>query len=348
MVTTQAGLNQSDFLGAKNTTYPSVGRVADATDMINPDWFSISDDRKTITFDFQTSTHSDDIRIITATTSLSNVEVNKVFVKAAEANTHNRTLAINAPKTVEVNKLENANYAMFFAEKAGVTLASGLNVDASVPGEYDLKTGMSQATIMAGTRVNSYYLHVDRVGSPTTFDRVSGSVTFETPILGVIASAGKLNTSDALGADGTFYPKIGRKLDAGAPENLDRFWISADMKTLRYELQTSTASDDLRIITGVKTIPSVPLNLAATASKGVVNLNWKAPSFNGYSDIGNYLVQYSADGGKTWIQGTKANGSILNTTIAGLQKGVSYSFRVSASNAQGSSLYSNPVTVKVA
>ena len=348
VVTTQGNLNLSDVLGSKNTVYSKAGRNIDGTDMINPDWFSISEDRKTITFDFQTSTASDDVRIITAATPLSNVEVEKVFLKAPEATTHHRTLAINAPKTVEVNKLENANYAMFFAEKTGVTLGTNLKVDASSAGVYDLKSSLTPATILAGTRVNSYYLHADRVGTPTVFDKVSGSVTFETPILGVIATKDNMNVSDSLGADGTVYSKSGRYLDIGAPNNLDKFWISADMKTLRYELQTSTACDDLRIITGVATIPSVPLNLTATANKGgVVKLDWKAPAFDGFSAIKNYLIEYSSDGGKTWVQSSKPNSSTLQAAINGLTRGATYSFRISASNDKGSSLSSTAVSVKV-
>ena len=347
VVTTQSNMNLSDHLGSKTTLYSKVGRSIDGTDTLHSDWFSISEDRKTITFDFQTSTASDDVRIITAATPMSNLEVENVFLKAPGATTNNRTLAISAPKTVEVNKLEDANYAMFFAEKTGVTLNTNLKVDASVAGVYDLKSGLTPATILAGTRINSYYLHVDRVGSPTVFDKVSGSVTFDTPILGVIATKDNMNVSDFLGADKTVYSKSGRFLDIGAPNNLDKFWISADMKTLRYELQTSTAADDLRIITGVATIPSAPSSLTATASSGgVVKLEWKAPVFDGFSAIKNYLVEYSSDGGKTWMQGTKTNSTTMQASISGLIKGVTYTFRTSASNEKGVSLYSTLTNVK--
>ena len=267
VITTRAGLNNSDYLGGTTTTYPTSGRLMDSSDMINPDWFSVSDDRKTITFDFQTSTHSDDIRIITAATPLNNTEVNQVFLKATGATTNSRTLAIAAPKTVEVNKLANADYGMFFAEKTGVTLTNNLKVDATVPGTYNLKSDLTPATIFAGTKINSYYLHVDRVGSPPTLDKVSGSIRFDSAILGVVVTKDNLNASDTLGAVGTAYSKTGRTLDIGAPNNLDRFWISADLKTLHYELQTGTASDDLRIITGVAANPSVAPSLVATAKK---------------------------------------------------------------------------------
>lgn len=247
--TTQAGLNQSDFLGAAGTLYPKVDREIDGRDSRNPDTFSISSDRRTITFAFQTSNNSDDVRIITATSPLGDADVARVFLKAAGVTAGDRTLVITAPPTVEPNRLENARYAMLFAEKAGVALAASLGVDAASSGEYNMKSVMKPATIAAGVRVNSYYLHVDRVASPTAFDVITGSLTFDAPILGVIATEGKLLKSDVLGARGTVYPAARRTLDRNAPTNLDRFWISADMKTLRYEMQTSIACDSLRIIT---------------------------------------------------------------------------------------------------
>lgn len=348
VVTTRNNLNASDRLGSITTLYPKSGRELDATDTVNRDSFTISQDRKTLSFTLLTANYSDDIRIITSATPLSDLEINNVFLKAPEATTNNRTLAISAPATVEVNKLENADYAMFFAEKTDVTLKTNLKVDASVAGVYDLKSNLTPTTILAGTRVNSYYLHVDRVGSPTVFDKVSGSVTFDTPILGVIATKDNLNISDSLGASGTVYSKTGRTLDAGGPNNLDKFWISADMKTLRYELQTSTAADDLRIITGVQTIPSAPSSLTATASSGgVVKLDWKAPIFDGFSAIKNYLVEYTSDGGKTWAQVQITNPECLQVSIMSLTSGMDYGFRVSASNSKGNSLYTDAFYVKV-
>ena len=246
---TQAGLNQSDFLGATGTLYPKVGREVDGQDSRNRDTFSISSDRRTITFAFQTSNNSDDVRIITATSPLSDVNVKSVYLKATGVTTGDRTLAIIAPPTVEPNRLENARYGMLFAEKKGVSLTASLRVDATVPGEYNMKTVMKPATVAAGTKVNSYYLHVDRVASPMAFDVITGSLTFDTPILGVIAAEGNLIRSDFLGDSRTMYPTSRRTLDRNSPSNLDRFWISADMKTLRYEMQTSTACDSLRIIT---------------------------------------------------------------------------------------------------
>jgi len=251
--TTQAGLNQSDFLGATGTRYPKVGREIDGRDSRNPDTFSISSDRRTITFAFQTSNNSDDVRIITATSRLSDADVNRVFLRASGVTAGDRTLTIIAPPTVEPNRLENARYAMLFAEKAGVSLAANLSVDAAVSGVYNMKTIMNPATLAAGTKVNSYYLHVDRVASPTNFDVITGFLTFDAPILGVIAAEGNLIKSDFLGASSTLYPSARRTLDRNTPNNLDRFWISADMKTLRYEMQTSIACDSLRIITRAST-----------------------------------------------------------------------------------------------
>ena len=348
VVSTRDNLNVTDSLGSVTTTYPTSGRCLDATDKLNPDIFTISLDRKTLSFNFLTANFSDDIRIITSTNQLNDIDVEKVFLKIPDVSTNKCTLAINAPQTVEVNTIENDDYAMLFVEKTNFNLTSALKVDASKAGEYKINSGLTPATLQAGTKINSYYLHADRVGTNLTPDPISGSITFDAPILGVITTRTNLNNSDTLGSDSTIYPKGARVFDANNPAFIDKFWISADLKTLRYELFTSTDSDDLRIITGVATIPSVPLDVKVSSTlPGVANLDWKAPAFDGFSTITKYLVEYSADGGRTWLQVSTTNPACLQISISGLISGMDYGFRVSANNAKGNSLYSSPIYARI-
>ena len=51
--------------GAPGTTYPQSGRGFDAFDSVKPDYFSLSADRRTVSFDLQTAAFSDDIRVLT-------------------------------------------------------------------------------------------------------------------------------------------------------------------------------------------------------------------------------------------------------------------------------------------
>ena len=165
---------------------------------------------------------------------------------------------------------------------------------------------------------------------------MKGTITFSTPILGVISTTANLNKSDYLGANGTFYPSAQRKAESPDAAHPDFFWISADRKTLTFDLQTSTASDDLRIITEAAPVVIVPSSQASVAKNvGVVALNWNAPANSNNAALMNYLVQYSTDNGRTWNTACNTSGSNLNAKIVGLQAGVSYSFRVATVNALG-------------
>ncbi len=338
IVSTDANLNASDSFGSNGTFYPKSARATDP----GSDFFSISADRKTLTYDLQMGSASDDLRIITAAIPLSLTEINETLLTIPGTTLKGQTLAINAPATVAVNKFEDQNYAKFFAEKTGVTLSSALNVDASIAGAYSCNPSMTPATILAGTKVNTYYLHADTEGASTTYNHMKGTITFSTPILGVISTTANLNKSDYLGAIGTFYPSAQRKAEAPDAAHPDFFWISADRKTLTFDLQTSTASDDLRIVTEaapVVIVPSSQVSVAslATVAKnvGVVALNWNAPAYSNNAALMNYLVQYSTDNGHTWNTACNTSGSDLKAKIVGLQAGVSYSFRVATVNALG-------------
>ncbi len=76
--------------------------------------------------------------------------------------------------------------------------------------------------------------------------------------------------------------------------------------------------------------PSKPQNLKVTGvSTNTVSLNWNAPSSQGGSAISGYIVQWSGPtSGQVTVQATNAN-------IGTLSAGSTYTFSVSAANAQG-------------
>jgi hypothetical protein len=102
--------------------------------------------------------------------------------------------------------LTNDTQAFVFVEQACATLATGLAVDVINPaGTYsDVLT--QRGVISAGTQVDSYYVHFDRV--QTSSGTVSGTLTFDRPVLGLIYLTPTLNSTDAtIGAPGTQYPQ---------------------------------------------------------------------------------------------------------------------------------------------
>lgn len=134
---------------------------------------------------------------------------------------------IMAPASVMPNTLESDTQAFAFDERQNVVLASGLNVDISQQGSYNIQNGaptLTPATIPAGTVVNSHFLAADPVGSPdpSQSKHYVGNMTFNTPILGIIVYPAALDASDGpLGAPGTVYPSTPPADDARGLEQND-------------------------------------------------------------------------------------------------------------------------------
>ena len=77
-------------------------------------------------------------------------------------------------------------------------------------------------------------------------------------------------------------------------------------------------------------VPSKPQNLKVTGvSTNAISLNWSAPSNSGGSPISGYIVKWTGPtSGQISVQATDAN-------VGSLAAGSSYTFSVSAANAQG-------------
>ena len=140
----------------------------------------------------------------------------------------------------------------------------------------DLAGTSGIGTIAAGTTVNSYFLHADPVGTSTDSSDVmsiTGTITFDAPILGLIWSGVSCNncpvsnmyldSSDYLGATGTSYPTGG----LGRGYEIDDFYAingTQDFVTISsdgYSLSTVSSaaqplfSDQIRVVTAVVPLP---------------------------------------------------------------------------------------------
>ena len=80
--------------------------------------------------------------------------------------------------------------------------------------------------------------------------------------------------------------------------------------------------------------PSAPSNVNATAGNAQATVTWGASSTNGGSAISSYTVQTYQNGTYTG-QSTTACGGCTSATVTGLTNGLSYSFNVFATNADG-------------
>ena len=100
------------------------------------------------------------------------------------------------------------------------------------------------------------------------------------------------------------------------------------------------------------TVPSRPTSVAATSGKASLGVMWVAPASNGGSNITEYVVKYSNNGGVagSWTRffpSPRLPITALACTVTGLTNGTPYVIKVIAKNAVGISLpsaNSAPVT----
>lgn len=228
-----------DLLGLPGQVlYPSAGTHPDrGLEDGNQDAIVLSADRRQLSIDFETSTSSDQIRIVTI----------PLATPVPFMSSRNASL-LSAPLSVALGATESSTRATVFLESANLTLTAPLSTDISVPGVVQSPGGLTPGTIPSGTAVSSYLVHFDPVGGALT--SLEGSLSFDRPILGLIGQIATLDASDpVLGASGTTYP-TGAEPDRAMEWAATMDWVrfSSDGRSLRFRLHASTGSDQLRVI----------------------------------------------------------------------------------------------------
>src|SRR5262249_36054507 len=154
--------------------------------------------------------------------------------------------------------LESDTQIVAFPERQNIILNTAIAVDITVPGTSPSATtrNFSSGTIPIGTKISSYFVHFDDIGDPATPVAASGSITFDTDILGLIVTAKNLDASDSYpGLPSVIYDTGdgGRDLeinpgDVGQGTN-DQIILSDDRRTVTLNLRDGTAPDEVRILT---------------------------------------------------------------------------------------------------
>jgi hypothetical protein len=171
----------------------------------------------------------------------------------------------SVPSSIIEGAWEDTNSVRIFRERDRFLLPSPVTVDIVNPGTYGRSAGFVPVSqnIPANTRVQSYLMHFDPVGTPANLTR-SGSVTFDLEVLGIIAGvrngvnvSAPDNTlglsSPIVGLPGVTYDTAITDLFAGGG---DQIVLSADRKTLSFIWISGAGSDNLRIITAAVPEPS--------------------------------------------------------------------------------------------
>jgi len=153
------------------------------------------------------------------------------------------------PASVVVGEFEHDHQMVLFLEGSNVVLSRTIYADRGSGGEIAAKDGNINMEIPAGARVTSYLLHFDPTTDRTDdpMKRVSGTVTFRSPIVGVFASGAGLYDSDKLlSSDKTRYRGTG---GARGLDGLDFVSFSPDRRTIIVNFQANRAADQIRIVT---------------------------------------------------------------------------------------------------
>lgn len=155
---------------------------------------------------------------------------------------------IAPPASVAPGVLESNTFAFLFQERLGFVLPTAVNANITAPGLYnDSSAGLTPGTIPAGTLVDSYYLHTDPVGTPAAGVPFSGSFTFSTPVLGIMALFSELLASQSVtGAPGTVYHFEGTGFELFPNETIR---LSDDRRTIYFTSVSAPGQDDFRVLT---------------------------------------------------------------------------------------------------
>jgi CSLREA domain-containing protein len=275
-------LDGSDFLGPVGTQYntgtPARGLEVDSVPGPDAIEFSGEFNSRAVKVSFSASEPGDSIRIITW-----------AFPQPLTA-----IEEIQPPSSVVGEELQSNDTIMAFIESQGTPLDGDLAVNAIEPGVYDneasILDGWTRADSFSnglivpdGTLVDSYYIHFDPLGFgsvPNLPVAVSGVITFEEEILGVIFLSEHLEHSDYLGSELTTYRSNVVNCDpiepgCGTPANgveihaeHDVVTIQPDRKTLILDLTAYTPGDNIRVVTapGEQATEAVPDLVGQTQS----------------------------------------------------------------------------------
>jgi hypothetical protein len=129
-------------------------------------------------------------------------------------------------------------------------------------------------------------------------------------------------------------------LNAGQSPNT---WNNQPISLQQYNTENSFF-DNLTVSNTGYTIPSKITGLTATPHDSQMELSWTAPS-NGGSEITDYLLQYKLSSESTvWTTFAHTASAATTNFVTGLTNGLSYDFKVSAININGTGIASDIAT----
>jgi hypothetical protein len=167
---------------------------------------------------------------------------------------------IDAPSTTDYPK---ADTLQVFEESTDVSFS---NEDIA----------LNAGSIASGTLVDSYNIYFHPESDSSSWKTASGSITFDSEIVGLIWSRSNLETSDAiLGASGTPYAQVGdwrglERHDRSDLSGLSDFFVTGGGKTLNLSFNVwKTGYDELRVVTAATPEPLTILGASTAIGFGI-------------------------------------------------------------------------------
>ncbi len=157
---------------------------------------------------------------------------------------------VNTPANVARHVYESSTDARVFLERERVMVSAGQTLNAVTPGtRYRAYADFEDVVLETDTLARVYFVHLDSIGAEAL--NVEGSVTFPTPIVGIIGRSLTMEQTDGtLGAPETFYPtnRFNRELEFAGRGELDYFELSDDLTTVSFRMHVDNGIDQFRII----------------------------------------------------------------------------------------------------
>jgi hypothetical protein len=159
-------------------------------------------------------------------------------------------LGTSVPTDLTTGAVESTEFISVFTEQQDLTLTEDLYVDLMGPGYFDHESQFwNPGTIDAGTNIDVYLLHLDNDETLAPVTILTGTMTFDKPIVGVLWESTTLHaTDDMLGVPGVEYSDANRRgLELGS----DNDWldISPDGMSVTVNMRVPAGMDELRVIT---------------------------------------------------------------------------------------------------
>lgn len=156
------------------------------------------------------------------------------------------------PTNVGQGGSESQSLRLFRERLNYSVVTTSIPVDFVTPKLYDQPTDLPapKPAIAIGTKVNSYLIHSDPPGQATTVLHRAATIGFTSDIIGVQVLKATLTQAqaDQLQTPGTHYPATTSGLELATGGNGD-FARIVNPRTLSFSFKTSTAIDDIRVIT---------------------------------------------------------------------------------------------------